>query len=245
MSTNNLEEFHFINMKRNLFFLFSMSPFIIIVIIFSIHDCLALEYSPFFSIFSFRFLLLLQLLFIVFMKITRKPFLLKTKVLLSEYRCIIKSEPTLFFKEKNIEISRSEINYFQITEYSFNLKNTYNIAFKLSYNNKNYFAYFILYESEKEFINKFILYLKQIEEEGKNLNFYFKDFWISKKNIRKWLALYILFAISLISILFIQGKKVVAFSTFLSLAILLQLFTSSKDLSMLHDRIKKNDYPFI
>jgi hypothetical protein len=94
-------------------------------------------------------------------------------------------------------------------------------------------------------LNKFILYLKQIEEGGKNLNFYFKDFWISKKNIRKWLFLYILFAISLISILFMQGKNVVAFSTFLSLGILLQLFTSSKELSELHKKIKGNDYPFV
>ncbi|MCG9899410.1 MAG: hypothetical protein MH132_05380 [Hydrotalea sp.] len=231
-------------MKRNLFFLFSMSPFIILVIAYVIHHYFGVDLPPFSEFFS-KFFLALQLLFIIGIKITRKPFLLKTKVLLSEDRCIIKSEPTLFFKEKNIEISPSEINYFQITEYSFNVKNTYNISFKLSYNHKNYFAYFILNESEKEFINKFILYLKQIEEGGKNLNFYFKDFWISKKNIRKWLFLYILFAISLISILFMQGKNVVAFSTFLSLGILLQLFTSSKELSELHKKIKGNDYPFV
>lgn len=244
MTFKKKEEFYFHNMKRNLFFLFSMSPFIILVIAYVLHHYFGVDIT-FFSGFVFKFFLALQLLFIIGMKITRKPFLLKTKVLLSEDRCIIKSEPTLFFKEKNIEISPSEINYFQITEYSFNVKNTYNISFKLSYNNKNYFAYFILNESEKEFINKFILYLKQIEEGGKNLNFYFKDFWISKKNIRKWLFLYILFAISLISILFMQGKNVVAFSTFFSLGILLQLFTNSKDLSELHKKIKGNDYPFV
>jgi hypothetical protein len=42
-----------------------------------------------------------------------------------------------------------------------------------------------------------------------------------------------------------QGKNVVAFSTFLSLGILLQLFTSSKELSELHKKIKGNDYPFV
>ena len=240
------EEGYITNRKRNLFFLFILSP----VILWGLWSILShFFFKPskeVFNITSYT-LLILELLFIFSMKKSVKLFDVKTHIWINENGINIQSDESFFFKRKHILISEREINYFEITEYqSLVFKNVDTFSFKLSYNNNSYCAYILMSETEKYFINQFIDYLKELSRSGVNEKFYFKPNWLSKKSIRKGLLVFILATLFFVLILlFTVEVKVRAFIPLLSLSIFMQLFSQAKDMEMIFDKVQNSNSPYV
>lgn len=249
MSTNNAEEFHFLNLKRNSFLLVFIFPLIGYAFLLSLSS-LGKYYEHSYAtsnIFNILFysLIILQILVLLLKKVILKFFKINTHVFLYDTHISIKSDSTILFKEQSIEINSSDINYFKITDYVFSGKGYYVITCELSYLNSKYNAHFNLMDKEKEFLSRLVVYLKNIKKSGLNPNFHFKENWMSKKSTRKLL---LIFSASIVTsffiLLFSLKNKGAAFSPLISLGIVLKLFSSSTQLSILNAKIQNDENLF-
>ncbi len=250
MQINGSNEFSFFNIKRYHFFLFLMSPLILLILF------LILDYSEFYKIF-FSFsgkifniivytILFIQIVMFFLAKKSFKLFKIKTVFILSNEGISIKTEDNFFFKKQNIVIRTNEMNSFIITEYAFNPKNFYSISFSLYYFNEKYTAFINLNDEEKNFVNRLIQYLKDLKEKSINPEFCFKYFWLAKSSTRKFLKIWLgLIFASFFFILFEVDNKTRAFPILIAAGLLIQIIGSSKNLAILNDKIEKNDFPIV
>lgn len=249
MPNNQSEEFHFLNLKSLHFYLIFMAPFVVFMIfIFLPHLPILKElvhlHGSIFNTIAWS-ILGLQFLFLLLGKKIAKLCKVKTHVILSNEGISIKTDSSLLFKEKHIEINKSDLNYFLITEIQHDIKLVYTIAFKLSYSDKIYNATIILNENEKIFINRFISYLKAIPTSSTNSEFYFRESWKAKKITRKFLAIFSsVIVITFFFLLFTLKKKPAAFSPLLSLGLVMKLYGSAKELSILNEKIERGEILF-
>lgn len=249
MPLNNVEEFHFYNVKRKLFLLFNFIPFIGIVFLLTLlslgkYYSQSYATSNIFNILIYT-LVIIQIVIILLNKAIIKFFKINTHIFLYDNHIIIKSDSTFLFKEQSIQINSSDINYFKITDYVFSGKTYYVVTIKLSYLKSKYNASFYLMDKEKVFLSRLLVYLINIKKSGLNPNFHFKESWMAKKSTRKLLLIFSISIILLFFILLFSSKnKGVAFSPLISLGLLLQIFRASKSLSDLNEKIQNDEFIF-
>ncbi|MCU0322971.1 MAG: hypothetical protein MUE72_11175 [Chitinophagaceae bacterium] len=249
MTNNQSEEFHFLNLKSLHFWLIFFAPLMLFTILgflrfFSILKELVHLHGSIFNTIAWS-ILGLQFLFLLLGKKIAKLCKVKTHIILSNEGISIKTDSSLLFKEKHIEINKSDLNYFLITEIQQNIKLVYTLAFKLSYSDKIYNATITLNENEKIFINRFISYLKSIPATSTNSEFYFRESWMAKKITKKFLAIFSsVIVITFFFLLFTLKKKPAAFSPLLSLGLVMKLYGSAKELSILNEKIERGEILF-
>lgn len=244
------EDFHFVNRKRNLFLLFTLSPTLIGSIwVFLYLGNSEVFYKPSGTTFNYVVYILfaLQFLFFIFFRQFRRLFELNTHISFSNNYVTIQESGSFFPKKKLIKIGVEEINYLQVNDYSqMSSKSPSSISFNISYTKKRYCAHIQLDANGKIFFNYVINYLKSRSNEVLNSSFYFKPHWMHYDVTKKIILSMVFATIFLFFILlFSLEKKSKAFSSLFIIGISMQLYAKAKEMEIVYNKIRKNDSPFV
>ena len=244
------EDFHFINRRNNLFFLFLISPTLMLMVwVYLFHGNYGVFYRPSGTAFNYGayMLLGLQILFIVSVKLLIRLFEFDTHISFGNNYVTIQESGIFFAKQKFITIQVEEIKYLQVTDYAqLSSKKPPSLSFNISFINKRYFAHIQLDENGKCFFNYLINYLKSKSNDQLNSTFYFKPYWMYSELGKKTIQSLMLGAVVLFFILlFTLEKKAKSFTSLFSLGLFMQLYARAREMEDVYKKIQANQYPFV